>query len=593
MAVQPSVGSNPIGIGSYSFDVGSGPDSFAEYQPKRERENAKALDAALDDEQAEKGDRPAPVAAIEEFQETADAVTAKIEKADALVQAASHGQLLDLSNLNGEINSLLDLFGRLDRAGRFEEELRLMRSLNGLLSLGLRWLDLIRSLRSLLRSAETAGHLAGQAFAHHELGTLHLCAGHPEQAAEHLREAARLQEQIGDVGVHCATRHNLDCARRDLALRGGLPRLLRLAGLVAVFAIIGGGAAGLASAISSHHHPVPPPPPPTAHLTVKPVGHGIVTGGGIGCSEQRTAHCTKEVASGSKVLLTATPAKGFVVAEWRGTSCGSGDNTCHVQVAGDIEVTVVFRSAPPKSATLKVVVEGSGTVAGAGIDCGDQCVSKVLSGSKVVLTATPADGYVVTDWKGTSCGRGNSTCSVQVDRDVTVTVVFASAPPQTATLTVVVQGSGSVTGGGIDCSDQSSAGCTTEVVPGSAVGLTATPAEGYVVSDWQGTSCGGSNICSVPVARDITVTVVFAPPQTATLTVVVQGSGKVTDGGAIDCAGTCSEPVTVGEQITLRAIAGAGTALGGWSDPTCTTDTCSLTIGGDTTLTVTFNSTLQ
>src|SRR6266700_410635 len=50
-------------------------------------------------------------------------------------------------------------------------ELRLMRSLNGLLALALRWLDLIRSLRSLLRSADAAGHAAGMAFAHQALGS--------------------------------------------------------------------------------------------------------------------------------------------------------------------------------------------------------------------------------------------------------------------------------------------------------------------------------------------------------------------------------------------------------------------------------------
>ncbi len=73
--------------------------------------------------------RPKAVAAIEDFQETADEVTGKIEQADKLLQAASSGKLLDLGNVTGEIDPLLDLFARLDRTGRFEEELRLMRSL--------------------------------------------------------------------------------------------------------------------------------------------------------------------------------------------------------------------------------------------------------------------------------------------------------------------------------------------------------------------------------------------------------------------------------------------------------------------------------
>jgi tetratricopeptide (TPR) repeat protein len=253
--IEPPAEAASVRIGAYSDDVGSGSGSFVQFEGQTEQENASAVAEAFGQQPDE---RPEPLAAIEEFQETADAVTARIEKAESLLQAAAHGQLLELDNLTGEIDSLLDLFGRLDRAGRFEEELRLMRSLNGLLALGLRWLDLIRSLRSLLKSAETAGHLAGQAFAHHELGTLHLCADRAEQAREHLEKAARLQERIGDLGVHCATRHNLDSAYRDLALKsasgirppGRFHRLVVLAGAIAIAA---GGGAGIALAVHGRH----------------------------------------------------------------------------------------------------------------------------------------------------------------------------------------------------------------------------------------------------------------------------------------------------------------------------------------------------
>lgn len=245
-AESPAVGA-AVRIGAYADDVGSGTGSFAQFEGEFEHENASALAAALDEVP---NTRPRPVAAIEEFQETADEVTGRIEKAENLLEAATHGQLFAVDNLTGELDSLLDLFGRLDRAGRFEEELRLMRSLNGLLALALRWLDLIRSLRSLLRSAQVAGHTAGQAFAHHELGTLHLCAGEAEQAREHLREATRLQERMGAPGGHCATRHNLDSAVRDLLESASgiqpprrLQRLVVLGGAIAIAAATGAGIA--------------------------------------------------------------------------------------------------------------------------------------------------------------------------------------------------------------------------------------------------------------------------------------------------------------------------------------------------------------
>ena len=232
-----------VRIGGYSLEVGTHAGSFARFEPEQESENAQELTAALEEEPEQ---HPAAVAAIEEFEASAEAVTGRIEEAEGLLRAAAEGKLLDPAKLTGEVDSLLELLGRLDKAGRFDEELALMRSLNGLLALSLRWLELIRSLRSLLRSAEAAGHKAGRAFAHHELGSLHLCVGQAKKAREHLDEALRIEEQLGDLAGRCATRHNLDAARRELAgrPRGVRPprRLLRLAVLAAVF--VGVGAAG-------------------------------------------------------------------------------------------------------------------------------------------------------------------------------------------------------------------------------------------------------------------------------------------------------------------------------------------------------------
>jgi chitodextrinase/tetratricopeptide (TPR) repeat protein len=343
-----------VRIGGYALDVrGSG--SFAKYESAPERESASALERALKADGDEQDDRPKAVAAIEEFEETADEVTGKIEQADKLLEAARSGQLLNLSNLTGEIDSLLELFGRLDRAGRFEEEFRLMRSLNGLLALGLRWLELIRSLRSLLKSAETADHAAGKAFAHHELGSLYLCAGHPEQALEHLQEAARLQERIGiPSGGQCATRHNLDSAQRDLALEAApafqpprrIQRLIVLAGAIAVAA---GGGAGIALAVHGGrgHHSTPPPPPPppsaTHKLTVQLAGRGTgsVTGGGLSCPNK----CSVRIRKDRTITVKATHANGSVFTRWSRAACGTGE-TCKVTMTRALTVTATFSPVP-------------------------------------------------------------------------------------------------------------------------------------------------------------------------------------------------------------------------------------------------------
>jgi antitoxin (DNA-binding transcriptional repressor) of toxin-antitoxin stability system len=323
VAVEPPAGGlATVRIGAYSADVGGRSGSFAQFEPEPEDENASAVAEALGEAPDE---RPKPIAAIEDFQQTADAVTGRIEKAESLLKAADQGQLLAIGNLSGEIDSLLDLFGRLDQAGRFEEELRLMRSLNGLLALTLRWLDLIRSLWALLESAEKAHDVAGQAFAHHELGTLHLCAGQAGKAAEHLGAAARLQTTIGDLGVHCATRHNLDSAQRDLASGPRIPRprrFHRLAVLGGAFAIAAGSGAGIALAVHgrhSHHLPAGPAAQSITVTTHAPATAAYraqftvaATGGGSGkpVVYSSSGHCTNRGATftmtGSSGTCTVT-----------------------------------------------------------------------------------------------------------------------------------------------------------------------------------------------------------------------------------------------------------------------------------------------
>ena len=233
-----------VRIGGYSLEFGQSGGSFAQFEPKRETANADELRAALAEEVE---GRPAAVVA---FEAGASEVTSRTEEAERLFRAAAGGQVLDPGLITGEIGSLLDLAGRLDRSGRFEEQLEVMRTLNRLAVLSLRWLELVRALRSLLGSAQAARQLPGQAWAHHELGSLHLCAGEPEQAEEHLREALRIEDALGDAVGRCATRHNLDSARRDRALGAGRGsrRAVRMAGLAVVLLLLGGAATGIAIA---------------------------------------------------------------------------------------------------------------------------------------------------------------------------------------------------------------------------------------------------------------------------------------------------------------------------------------------------------
>ncbi|HMC72657.1 MAG TPA: hypothetical protein VKJ07_26115, partial [Mycobacteriales bacterium] len=114
-----------------------------------------------------------------------------------------------------------------------------------------------------------------------------------------------------------------------------------------------------------------------------------------------------------------------------------------------------------------VVVNGPGTVTStpAGIACPGSCAATF--DGPVALTATPAAGAAFDGWSGACTGTGACT----VTGDATVIASFSAL----ATLTVTVEGKGSVAGGGIACPPT----CTAALRAGTSVTLEATPAAGY------------------------------------------------------------------------------------------------------------------
>ena len=210
-------------VGRYSFEVSVYSGSFAQFasassktDKAQARKNATALRTALAEEDG--GRQPAAlVEAVEELEHSADAVTDRVEHADKLFKAVAEDRLLDPRLLTDEIGSLLGLLDRLDREKRYEEEIRVAKALHGLCVLAFRWIDLVRSLRRALAAAKEIGDEAGQAWALNELGALHLCAGDAKKASEQLERASGLYEKLGDAAGRCATRHNFDSARRDVA----------------------------------------------------------------------------------------------------------------------------------------------------------------------------------------------------------------------------------------------------------------------------------------------------------------------------------------------------------------------------------------
>ena len=233
-----------VRVGGYVLEVGADCRSYTRFAARPESENAAALAKAFT-EAGERDDLSAPVAALEELDESAAAVTDRIEHAQALFQDVLTGRF-DRGFVMREIDGLLGLSERLDRSGRYEEQLRLARALHGLLATMFRWLDLIRTLRRALRSAKVVNDQAGHAWALHELGTLHLSAGDAKRAERLFREALRIERRLEAVGS-CATRHSLDCARRDrFGRRFPVAKVIAALAVGAMVVAVAGIAAGVA-----------------------------------------------------------------------------------------------------------------------------------------------------------------------------------------------------------------------------------------------------------------------------------------------------------------------------------------------------------
>lgn len=148
----------------------------------------------------------------------ASRITAKIEHTKTLCTEVISGEV-SLDSIGNELDALVGLLSRLDREGRWEEELRLARCTAKLLALAKRWLDLLNWLRAALQAAEKLEDSSGKAWAMHELGTLHVAAGKHAEADRLLTHARDLRERGGERRGVALTERNLNVLCRTLRAR--------------------------------------------------------------------------------------------------------------------------------------------------------------------------------------------------------------------------------------------------------------------------------------------------------------------------------------------------------------------------------------
>jgi hypothetical protein len=192
------------------------------------------------------------------------------------------------------------------------------------------------------------------------------------------------------------------------------------------------------------------------------------------------------------VRLTAEPAEGWIFVRWEGDLEGD-ENPAELVIDEPKRVTAVFEEDEAEGFALNISVEGEGSVEA------DPDRERYDPDEEVTLTATPDEGWVFARWEGDLNGDENPV-DITMDSNKQITAVFEEEEPQDFSLSVSVDGEGSV-----EISPEQD-----RYEPGEEVTLTASPDEGWVFSRWQGDLSGSENPESLVMDENKSVTAVFS-----------------------------------------------------------------------------------
>jgi hypothetical protein len=166
---------------------------------------------------------------------------------------------------------------------------------------------------------------------------------------------------------------------------------------------------------------------------------------------------------------------------------------------------------------LAVSVDGPGIIAAAGIQCrddGGDCVELYPDGATVTLTARAGSGATFAGWGGDCSAATGTTCTLTMNSAKAVTAAFSSGGgSDNPMLTVIVSGTGKVTGNGIDCGNGAT-DCSESYAPATAVTLNVAPGAVTSFSGWGGDCGGSSTTCSVVMSAARQVTASFGQAST-------------------------------------------------------------------------------
>ena len=164
---------------------------------------------------------------------------------------------------------------------------------------------------------------------------------------------------------------------------------------------------------------------PTNGYVTGTTGSGDATKTVIDCGSGSRTDCSETLAGGTVVTLTATADTKYLFDGWTGVCTSTA--TCTVTLNADSTVGTTFVAAR----SLIVTAPSHGKVTGrigtmTVIDCGSDCSETVADGTRVVLSASAGSGHKFGSWGGACTSETSADCSLTLNADRRVSVVFVS-----------------------------------------------------------------------------------------------------------------------------------------------------------------------
>ena len=163
---------------------------------------------------------------------------------------------------------------------------------------------------------------------------------------------------------------------------------------------------------------------PTLTVAKAGTGSGTVTSrdAAINCGTT----CSEPVASGTSVILTATPTSNSTFTSWSGCTSTRGP-MCTVTVTAATTVTATFVLTTGVTLTVTILGSGAGTVMSIDgtINCGATCAAIYTPGTAVTLNAA-GSGATFKQWGG-ACSGTVPTCAITLSASQSVTATFSES----------------------------------------------------------------------------------------------------------------------------------------------------------------------